>query len=178
MNVASSVSSRSACATGMMHVHLVWRVLADLLIPVARPCDRGILLGFSRGSRRANSFSFSYALCRHDTREQHVSRMNSYGGLARSLSSSMAPGCRIYPPSRFPLSCPSNRPPLLPVLLFIFPRVGGYFWNTQKTTMAHGAASSRFSARSSVALPLLFLFHVSPQLTLSLSFVLYANINA
>lgn len=78
-------------------------------MPVARPRDRGISSRASLAVRDGgNSLSFSRALCRCDTRKQHVSRMNSHGGLARVLSFPLwLPGGRTYPPSRSPLSCPS-----------------------------------------------------------------------
>lgn len=116
-----------------MHVHLLARFRRFTYARRATTRQRNLLPGFSRGSRRWETrLSFSRALCRCDTRKQHVSRMNSHGGLARVLSFPLwLPGGRMYPPSRSPLSCPS--PAFTrPFFSLSFPESAGIFGTLKK----------------------------------------------
>lgn len=159
----------------MMHVHLLARSRRFTYAATTR--QRNLLLGFSRGSRLGgNSLSFSRALCRCDTRKQHVSRMNSHGGLARVLSFPLwLPGSRMYPPSRSPLS-PAHRPPLpARSSLYLSPSRRVFLEHSKN----HDGTRCRFLSPASprvapLLLPLLLL-HVSPTSHLSRSPALFTR---
>lgn len=117
----------------MMHVHLLARSRRFTYARRATTRDRGISSWASLAVRDGgSSLSFSRALCRCDTRKQHVSRMNSHGGLARVLSFPLwLPGGRMHPPSRSPLSCPS--PAFTrPFFSLSFPESAGIFGTLKK----------------------------------------------
>lgn len=157
----------------MIHVRLLARSRRFTYSRRATMRPRNLLLGFSRGSRRGNSLSFSRALCRCDTRKQHVSRMNSHGGLARVLSFPLwLPGASFSLSSLLPIESPA-----FTASLYLSPSRRVFLEHSKN----HDGTRCRFlrvSPRVPLLLLPLLLFHVSPTSPLSLSRALYANINA